>query len=114
LTISQEGKKEQHEVVLPPGTMVNDNFGLLEQFPKLEVGKEFTMSCFDPVTRTNRVAPAQVVAKENYRSGGKIIPVYVIRTVLWPLKTTAWVTADGEILQYQLLSFTFIKDYLGK
>lgn len=109
LTVRQGDQRQLHEISLPPGTMVTDNFGLLTKFPKLEIGKQFDIRYFDPLTKNHRTMVVHVVGKEPYLWGGKRITSYVLRTEVWP-KTTTWVNEEGEILQYQVLSFTIIKE----
>jgi hypothetical protein len=110
LDMEHHGKHEKHEMALPPGTMVSDNLGSLGQFPKLAVGKQIHMRCFDPISRTYRLATSQVVSQENFRWDNRTIPVFVVHTTFGPFKSTAWVTEDGEVMQYQILSFTLVRE----
>lgn len=110
LDIEHHGKHEKHEMALPPGTMIGDNLGAFGQFPKLAVGKQIQMRCFDPISRSYRLATSQVVSKENFTWDNRVLPVFLVHTTFGPLKSTAWVTEDGEVLQYQILSFTLVRE----
>lgn len=114
LTVQQKGREETQEISLPQGTMLSDNIGMVGQFPKLEVGKQIRMKCYDPMTRGYQVATSQVMRKENFSWEGQVIPVYLVHTSMGPFKSSAWVAEDGEVMQYQMLSFTFIKQSVKK
>lgn len=126
LTIQGKGTVEGREIVLeiktgdstieqklplPPDSMIFDPLANPGRFPKLEVGKKFEMRWFDPLTRQSRTAIAEVQSKiDDYMWHNTILPVYVVYTKATPFNITTWVDQNGDVIQYQIFSFIFIKD----
>ena len=109
LDIVKDGKKIKQVIALPKGTMLSSPVGMPGKYTDLKVGKIIRSRWLEPTTQKFRTSTSLVKAKINYYWCGQEIPVYVIRTESAPLKATSWVTQDGEVLQYQIFSFTFIK-----
>ena len=110
LALTTKGKKIIHEMALPSGTVMGDAVGLLGKFPKLRVGRRFSMRWFDPITHSYRTVHCTVKEKKKCHWQGKEVVVYHLESKLGELTSFAWITEEGEILQYRILSFLLTRD----
>lgn len=112
LTIKQDGKTSLSEVPLPPGTMMANSIGFIGQFPKLKVGKRFHMRWFDPFTQEYKVVQSKVIAERRdyiWAEQEPAVHAYKIQTRFGLFQSEAWVTEEGDILEYKILAFLFVK-----
>ena len=109
LNMLQNGKKVQKELNFPVGTMANSGFEPITVPKNLRKGQKFRMRWFDPITQKYKIANSRVTGKEDFDWSQKKVPVHVVQTTSDGLMFTSWVNEQGEVLQYQVGSFLFIK-----
>ena len=94
---------------MPDRAMLQQSLGVPTSFPEMKVGRKIRMQWFDPFTQAMRTAVAEVKGKMTYPWQGKVLTVFMVRTQCGPMKTVALVDANGEIYEYRVFSFTFIR-----
>ena len=109
LQLEQNDQIIRHEMVMPDRAMLQQSLGVPTRFPEMRVGRKFRMQWFDPFTQVMRSAVAEVKGKMTYPWQGNVLTVYMVRTQSGPLKTVALVDSRGEIYEYRVFSFTFVR-----
>lgn len=112
LTYERDGQRSVGEIPLPQGTMLGSSIGTVGRLPTLEVGKRFNMRWFDPITQKYKLAKSVVLEEDEYSWSDEepAVHAYRIETAFGDFKAAGWFTADGEMLEYQMLTFLFVKE----
>jgi len=110
LHLEKDKEKTQYSFVLPPGAMLNNMIGgIQENYPTLSVGKQIEAQWFDPISQKVSKTISTVKTKIDFEWNNKKVPVYIIHTDTGRFKTTAWVNEAGEVLQYQFFLFYLVR-----
>lgn len=112
LNIDYNGQKMKKEMPLPTNTMMGNSFGLPKKFSQLKVGKKIRMRIFDPMTRQYKTSVSEVKGKLKLLWNGNRVETFLVESDLGALKSVCWVNRKGEILQYKVFSFIFIKELI--
>lgn len=74
-------------------------FGAALELPALEVGEEYRLESFDPVTLQKGDARIRCVAHENLEIAGEVIATRRLRVTMNGFHSEAWVDGAGEIVR---------------
>lgn len=71
------------------------------ELPALEVGEEYTVDTFDPMTLSLGEARLKCVSEESLTIAGRSVETSVVLVTLNAMTTKAWVTREGEVVRME-------------
>jgi len=74
-------------------------FGAALELPALEVGEEYRLESFDPVTLSKGDARIRCVARENLEIAGEVVATRRLQVTMNGFRSAAWVDDAGEIVR---------------
>ena len=87
------------EFPMDPEMLLQTGFGAATQFPPMDVGDDFRMESFDPLTLKKAPARVRCVAKEVMEVGGVGLETRVLEVTTGGFTSKAWVDEQGEVVR---------------
>jgi len=77
----------------------SSGLGTALRFPRFEVGDEYRLDSFDPLTLSKSPVRVRCIARETLRVAGEVIDARVLAVITNGLRSRAWIDPSGEVVQ---------------
>ncbi len=81
------------------GMLFSSGLGSALRFPSMEVGDEYRLDSFDPLTLSKSEARVKCTAKETLRLGETEVVTCRLKVTTGGLSSLAWIDDDGEVVR---------------
>lgn len=98
-TIRSAGETLPFELPISEDMLLGSGFGAALQFPVLEVGDEFLLDSFDPLTLSRGTARVRCLAEETLLLDGETVKTRRLRVRMGGIESMAWVDERGEVVR---------------
>ncbi len=97
--ITSAGETLPLELPVDEGLIFSSGLGSALSFPRLEVGDEYRLETFDPLTLSKGQARVKCTARETLRLSGESVETCRLKVTMSGLSSLAWIDAAGEVVR---------------
>lgn len=98
-TMESGGETLPLELPMDPEVLLQTGFGTASRFPTMEIGDDFRMDSFDPLTMKKATARVRCVAVETLDVDGVPLSTRRLEVTTSGFTSVAWVDDDGEVVR---------------